>query len=143
MAHRSDLRKRWDAMDEFLRFTGVLEPELKEQARRAIAQHAACRFCGSLGEPRASYPDERTEVAVSVAHAVGRNPRGLSDDVFEAMRTVFSTEEIVELMAWLAFMYAGELLGAVFELEPASERELEVYERWLSAGFRRYAEASA
>jgi len=142
MAHRSDLRKRWDAMDEFLRFTGVLEPELKEQARRALAQHAACRLCASLGEPRTSYPDERTEVAVSAAHALGRNPAGLSEEVFERMRAVFSAEEIVELMAWLAFMYASELLGAVFELDPASERERELYERWLSAGFRRYAEAA-
>jgi alkylhydroperoxidase family enzyme len=130
-------------MDEFLRFAGVLEPELKEEARRALAQHAACRFCASLGEPSASYPDERTQVAVSVAHAVGRNPRELSDEAFERMHAVFSAEEIVELMAWLAFMYASELLGAVFELDPASERELETYERWLSAGFRRYTEASA
>jgi hypothetical protein len=48
MNHCKDISTKWKQMDEFLRFTGRLDPDLKEEVRRALAQQSGCKFCAQL-----------------------------------------------------------------------------------------------
>ena len=50
---------------------------------------------------------------------------------FEALRTQFSNEEIVELLAWLCFKYGSNLLGALVKLDPATPQEMVGYDKFI------------
>lgn len=139
LGHRPEVGQRWSALDEALRFEGTLPPVLKEQVRRALAQHSGCAFCASLGEPDGQLHDEATRAAIRFALAVNEGAAGVGDDTFEALKAHFSTQQQVELVAWICFMHASEQMGALFRLAPASAQELRGYEAWLTAGFQRAA----
>lgn len=137
MSHRPDIRQSWDALDEKIRFTGILPPELKEEVRRALAQTSGCAFCASLGTPLDSYTDARTKAAVDFAKRVGSNPTRIDDATFDLLRPSFTNAEIVELVAWITFMFASEMFGAIFKLDPATPEQQAMYSRWLKNGMER------
>ncbi|MFB9268830.1 carboxymuconolactone decarboxylase family protein, partial [Bradyrhizobium erythrophlei] len=134
MDHRKDISKKWMEMDEFLRFTGRLDPDLKEEVRRAVAQESGCNFCASLGDPKPAYDDPRVAAAVRFGTAVARSPKGIPDAEFEAVRAHFSPEEIVELSCWISFMYGAEMFGAIMKLDPATDAVKKMYATWLVQG---------
>ena len=144
MDHRKDISKKWMEMDEFLRFTGNLDPDLKEEVRRAVAQQSGCKFCASLGDPKVSFDDPRVAAAVRFGTVVAQTPKGIPDAEFDALRPHFSPEEIVELSCWVSFMYAAEMFGAIMELDPATDGVKKMYAAWLQQGKqRKTAPASA
>ncbi|MFP3646019.1 carboxymuconolactone decarboxylase family protein [Paraburkholderia sp. SIMBA_054] len=134
MDHRKDISRKWMEMDEFLRFGGKLDADLKEEVRRAVAQQSGCRFCASLGEPQSHYDDVRISAAVRFGKSVAASPTGVSDAVFDDMREHFSEEEIVELSCWISFMYGAEMFGALMNLDPASDQIKKMYATWLTQG---------
>jgi alkylhydroperoxidase family enzyme len=136
MDHRSDISRKWREVDDLLRFRGLLDPELKEEVRRAIAQQSGCRFCASLGEPKLSHDDARVAVAVRFGTAVARDPKRIADADFDALREYFSAEEIVALSCWICFMYGAELFGAIMNLDPATDAQKTRYAAWLEHGKR-------
>jgi alkylhydroperoxidase family enzyme len=136
MDHRSDISRKWKEVDELLRFKGRLDPELKEEVRRAVAQQSGCRFCASLGDPKPSHDDARVAAAVRFGTAVARDPKRISDADFDALREHFSAEEIVEPSCWVSFMFGAELFGAIMNLEPASDAQKTRYAAWLEQGKR-------
>lgn len=142
MDHRPDIARRWKEVDQLLRFEGSLEPQLKEEVRRALAQLSGCRFCASLGNPLPQYADVRIRTAVTFATSVAQNPRSVSEATFDRLRDHFSPEEIVELSTWIAFMYGAELFGAIMDLDPATESQRATYAAWLQQGMRKAAAPS-
>jgi NAD(P)-dependent dehydrogenase (short-subunit alcohol dehydrogenase family) len=94
------------------------------------------RFCASLGEPQPQYDDPRVAAAVRFATAVAQHPRSVSDATFDPLREHFSAEEIVELSAWISFMYGAELFGAFMDLDPATEAQKKANAAWLAHGAR-------
>lgn len=138
MNHRPEIARHWGAMDEFLRFTGTLDPDLKEEVRRVLAQAAGCAFCASLGDPKDHYDDPRTAAAVAFARAVAGDPVDIADDAFAAAAAHFSVPEMVELCAWISFMVGAELFGAMMKLEPATDETRRTYARWLERGRKKH-----
>lgn len=136
MDHRSDISRKWKEVDELLRFRGRLDPDLKEEVRRAVAQQSGCRFCASLGEPRPHHDDARVAAAVRFGTTVARDPKGISDADFDLLRERFSAEEIVELSCWISFMYGAEMFGAIMNLDPATDAQKTMYAGWLEQGKR-------
>jgi alkylhydroperoxidase family enzyme len=134
MDHRKDISRKWMEMDEFLRFTGNLDPDLKEEVRRAVAQQSGCKFCASLGEPLPHYDDPRVAAAVRFGTEVARNPKAVSAEVFGAMKEHFDAAEIVELSCWISFMFGAEMFGAIMDLDPATEQVKKMYAAWLVQG---------
>jgi alkylhydroperoxidase family enzyme len=134
MDHRSDIAKKWAEMDEFLRFSGLLDPDLKEEVRRAVAQESGCLFCASLGTPKAHYDDPRVTAAVEFGRAVAKSPANVSEAVFNAARAHFNPAELVELSMWVSFMYGAEMFGAIVKLDPASDGIKTMYANWLQQG---------
>jgi alkylhydroperoxidase family enzyme len=134
MALRPDIAKPWTSLDESVRFNGVLEPELKEEVRRMVAQQSGCLFCASLGDPQESYENPRWTAAVAYGKALASNPKECSEDVWQELRIHFSDTEIVELTCWIAFMFAGEMFGAAMQLLPATSEQKSMYANWIKAG---------
>lgn len=134
MDHRKEISKKWMEMDEFLRFSGRLDSDLKEEVRRAVAQLSGCKFCASLGDPKPHYDDPRVAAAVRFGEAVAQSPTGISDAVFDDLREHFDAGEIVELSCWVSFMYGAEMFGAIMQLDPATESVRKMYATWLEQG---------
>ncbi|QBK30876.1 carboxymuconolactone decarboxylase family protein [Roseitalea porphyridii] len=136
LGHRPDILEKWYALDGSMRFSG-LDPELKEEVRRVIADKVGCTFCSSLGRPDAAKRDGRTAVAVAFAETVCANIADLpaiDDEVFDVLKQEFSEPEIVELVVWTLFMIAGSAFGALMKVPPASTDEFAEYQRWRAEG---------
>lgn len=134
MGLRPEIAKSWTALDEAIRFSGVLEPELKEEVRRMVAQQSGCLFCASLGEPQESYENPRWAAAVAYGKAFSSNPIAVSDDDWQLLSVHFNDTEISELTSWIAFMFAGEMFGAAMKLQPATPDQKTMYANWIEAG---------
>lgn len=137
MGHRPEIVEKWFALDESMRFAGLLSPTLKEEVRRALADGIGCRFCASLGAPDPDSHDRRTALAVAFAQTVFdsfHDLHGLDDEVFAVLREEFSEPEIVELSIWTLFMIAGQAFGALMQVRPSTEAEQAEYRDWRAAG---------
>ena len=143
MALRPEIAKPWNALDEAMRFTGVLDAGMKEEVRRMVAQHSGCLFCASLGAPQESYDDPRWAAAVAFGKAAASNPSNISDADWEALRAHFNDEEIVELSGWIAFMFASEMIGAIMKLEPATPELRTMYTNWIANGIEKAKRAAS
>lgn len=133
LARRPEIAEAWAQLGRVVRFTGVLPPALKEEVRRATAEIVGCRFCASFGDVKAEHDDPREELAVRFARTVAKSPALVDDDLFDELRRHFSEEEIVELVAMVAFVaIGGQTFGAATGIEPASDEYARVYEHWLA-----------
>jgi alkylhydroperoxidase family enzyme len=137
MSMRPEIAKSWNALDETMRFTGVLDPALKEEVRKNVAQVSGCLFCMSLGEPQSHYEDPRWAAEAAYAKSMAANPKAVSDAEWDLLQKHFSAVEIVELNAWIAFMYASEMVGAVLKLDPATPALKDMYVNWIKGGIAR------
>lgn len=137
IGHRPDIAELFDGLDEHMRFTGLLSPELKEEVRRSLAPEIGCVFCASLGDAKPEHVDRREALAVAYAGLL-RDPKQIDDATFEVLREEFSDPEIVELTCWSLFMICSQGFGAVMGTAAATEEELETYTEW-----RRDGEAAA
>lgn len=132
LSHAPEVAKRWRETNEFLRMGGQVDPDLKEEVRRAVAQQAGCRFCATVnGAPQGQYDDPRLAAAVRFATVVASNPKGIPDSEFEPLKAHFSPPEIVELLAWICYNYGAEMLGAMLDLDEATEVEKKFYASYL------------
>jgi alkylhydroperoxidase family enzyme len=142
MSMRPEIAKSWTALDEAMRFTGLLHPALKEEVRRMVAQYSGCAFCASLGKPIGTYDDPRLAAAVAYGRALAEHPTSVDDAIWDALKTHFSDEEVVELTAWVAFMFASEMIGGIMKLDPATPELLTMYTKWIQGGIDRYPTAA-
>jgi alkylhydroperoxidase family enzyme len=132
LARSPEFAERWTAASRSLRFSGKLEPELKEEVRRSTAQQIGCRFCASFGEPKAEHTDEREALAVRLARTVAEDPKLVDDALFDELHRCFTDDEIVELVALISFVVVGgQTFGAVLGIEPPSAEYVLAYEEWL------------
>jgi alkylhydroperoxidase family enzyme len=143
MAMRPEIAKSWNALDETTRFTGVLDPALKEEVRKNVAQVSGCLFCASLGDPQDHYDDPRWAAAASYSKSMAADPKAVTDQEWALIEQHFNTEEIVELNAWIAFMYASEMVGAVLKLDPATSALKDIYVNWIRGGIAKAQRATA
>lgn len=137
MGHCPSIVEKWFALDESMRFSGRLDPALKEEVRRSLADGLGCKFCASLGAPEPETHDTRTALAVAFADLVLRNFQQLhtiDDEAFAVLRGAFDDEEIVELTIWTLFMIAGQGFGALMHVPPSTEAELTDYISWRAEG---------
>jgi alkylhydroperoxidase family enzyme len=133
LEHCPQVAERWSELSTTLRFSGKLRPELKEEVRRSTAAEIGCRFCASFGEPKSEHSDPREALAVRLARTVATDPKLVDDALFAELHEHFSADEIVELVALIAFVViGGQTFGAVMGIAPASAEYAMAYETWLS-----------
>lgn len=134
MGHRPEILKAWFDLDATMRFSGELSPELKEEVRRSLAPGVGCVFCASLGAEADSHPDRKESLAVGFAQLALADWRSIDDSAFDRLKEDFTTEEIVELVAWVSFMIAAQMFGAILKTTPATEDEIAAYTAWRNEG---------
>ena len=134
VGNRPEILTAWQAMDQaMLGPSSTLPTELKEEARRALAQNVGCAFCATVGgKPLSVAPDARTALAVALANQIAKDYTQVDDGMFEALREEFSDTEIAELLMWLCFKFGSNLFGALIKLDPATSTDATGYAAFLS-----------
>ena len=124
MGHRPELLEAWENLKQaLLGPSSTLSPQLKEEVRRTLAQRTGCRFCASLGIPSQDHVTRRESLAVAFANAVADEHTAVSDAQVDGLGDEFTVPEIVELLIWISFEYAGQMFGCLIGDEPATEEE--------------------
>lgn len=129
MGHRAEILEAWENLKHaLLGPSSILSPHLKEEVRRTLAQRTGCQFCASLGQPAPSHAIRQESVAVAFADAVAQDHTAISDAQVNLLLEEFTTPQIVELLIWICFEYAGQMFGCLIGDEPASAEEKAAYE---------------
>ena len=129
MGHRPEVLAAWDGLKHALVGpASTLSPELREQVRRTLALRTGCEFCASLGRPAAEQPSPRDSLAVAFADAVAIDHTEITDRQLELLLEEFTVPQVVELLTWIAFEYAGQMFGALIGDEPATAQERAAFE---------------
>jgi alkylhydroperoxidase family enzyme len=128
MGHRPEVLEAWENLRAaLLGPSSTLPPHLKEEVRRTLAQQTGCRFCASLGRPSPDHATRRESLAVAFADAVGSDHTAISDAQVRVLFDEFTIPEIVELLVWISFEYAGQLFGCLIADESATEEEKQAF----------------
>src|SRR6516162_11707243 len=128
MGHRPELLQAWENLkDAFLGSSATLSPHLKEEVRRTLAQRTGCQFCASLGQPAGTHADRQESLAVAFADSAARDYTVVSDGQVQLLFEEFTAAQIVELLIWISFEYAGQMFGCLIGDEPASAEEKQAF----------------
>jgi len=128
MGHRPELLHAWGNLkDAFPGPSATLSPQLKEEVRRKLSQRTGCRFCASLGQPAETHADRQESLAVAFAVAAARDHTAISDAQVQLLFEEFTAPQIVELLMWISFEYAGQMFGCLIGDEPATAEEKQAF----------------
>jgi alkylhydroperoxidase family enzyme len=124
MGHCPELLEAWENLKgALLGPSSRIPPQIKEEVRRALAQRTGCQFCASLGLPAPSHDTRKESLAVAFADAVANDYTAISDAQVDLLFEQFTLPQIVELLIWTSFEYAGQMFGCLIGDEPATEEE--------------------
>lgn len=133
LGNRPEILRAWKELEHALVGEGsLLDSDLKEQVRRTLAQRTGCAYCASLGQPEAEHPDLAEARSVAFAELIAEDHRAVTDGEVAALFEVFGTGQVVELLVFICFEYAGQMLGALMGDEPASDEEKRVFHAWIA-----------
>jgi alkylhydroperoxidase family enzyme len=128
MGHRPELLAAWENLKHaLLGPSSTLSPQLKEEVRRTLAQRTGCQFCASLGLPAADHATRSESLAVAFADAVALDHTAISDAQVNVLLDEFTVPQIVELLMWISFEYAGQMFGCLIGDEPATAEEKDAF----------------
>jgi AhpD family alkylhydroperoxidase len=128
LGHRPELLDAWASLRQALVGpSSTLSPHLKEEVRRTVAQHTGCAYCASLGKAAAQQQDEKESLAVDFAEAVAAEYTAVSGAQVTGLFDAFTSPQVVELLTWISFEYAGQMLGSLIGDEPATAEEREAF----------------
>jgi alkylhydroperoxidase family enzyme len=140
MGHRPELLEAWENLKHaLLGPSSTLSPQLKEEVRRTLAQRTGCQFCASLGLPAGDHATRSESLAVAFADAVAQDHNAISDAQVNLLLDEFTVPQIVELLIWISFEYAGQMFGCLIGDEPATAEQ----KRAFAAAVAAAADASA
>jgi alkylhydroperoxidase family enzyme len=128
MGHRPELLQAWEHLkDAFAGPSATLSPQLKEEVRRTLAQRTGCQFCASLGQPTEMHADRKESLAVAFADAAAHDHTAISDAQVRLLFEELTAPQIVELLMWISFEYAGQMFGCLIGDEPATAEEKQAF----------------
>lgn len=133
IGHRPEVLRAWKALEDALVGPrSLLDSELKEQVRRTLAQRTGCAYCASLGQPAGEHSNSAEALCVAFAEQVAEDHRTINDAQVALLFEEFDTDEVVELLVFICFEYAGQMLGALMGDQPASEGEKRAFRAWVA-----------
>lgn len=128
MGHRPELSEAWEALGHtFLGPSSTLAVDLKEEVRRTLAQRTGCQFCASLGLPIENQTTRQESLAVAFAEAVASDYRAITDQQVDELFEEFTVPQVVELLLWISYEYAGQMFGSLIADEPATPEEKQAF----------------
>lgn len=120
MGHAPHVLEPWSKLEEVFFSGSILPATLLEQVRRTLALGHGCEYCQAKGgPPSATQEDMRTSLAVGLAQVFREDHRGIDATMLGTLRPYFTDAELVELVAFMGFMWAGGTFGRVFGITPA------------------------
>ncbi|MDO9195155.1 hypothetical protein [Rhodoferax sp.] len=78
------------------------------------------------GPPESMHEALRTSLAVGLAQLFAADHRDIDETQLNVMREHFSEPELVELVAFMGFMWAGGTFGKVFGIQPIESPETSI-----------------
>lgn len=136
-AHRPQVALGWLSALQAFYSDGCLSERLRELVRLKIASITSCQACQIARKSDTvteddlaclSWDDTRfdptEQAAMRYAELFASDYFSIDDAIFDQLRSVFSTEEIVELNMFVALMLAGGRMTYVqraYETEPPSD----------------------
>jgi alkylhydroperoxidase family enzyme len=124
MGHRPELVEAWKKLGHaLLGPSSTLSSHLKEEVRRTLAQRTGCQFCASLGLPVKDHASRQESRAVAFAEAVALDYRAVTHAQVNQLLEEFTVPQVVELLIWISYEYAGQMFGSLIADEPATPEE--------------------
>jgi hypothetical protein len=124
MGHRPELLQAWENLKHaFLGPGATLSAQLKEEVRRTLAQRTGCQLCAWLGQPAEAHANRQESLAVAFGDAVAQDHTAVSGAQVQLLLDEFTIPQIVELLMWISFEYAGQMFGCLIDDEPATADE--------------------
>ena len=119
MGHAPHVLEPWSALEQTFFERAILPKELLEQVRRTLALGHGCEYCQAKADPPDDHHEAlRTSLAVSLAEAFAADHKAIGRPQLEVLSESFSTAELVELVAFISFMWAGGTFGRIFGIQP-------------------------
>lgn len=124
MGHRPELLQAWEQLnDAFVGPSATLSAQLKEEVRRTLARRTGCEFCASVGQSAKTHANRRESLAAAFADAAAGDHTAISDAQVKLLSEEFTAPQIVELLMWVSFEYAGQMFGCMIGDQLASPEE--------------------
>jgi alkylhydroperoxidase family enzyme len=124
MGHAPHILAPWANLEDTFFRHSILPQDLLEQVRRTLALGHGCKYCQSKGgSPDQQHGALRTSMAVGLAQVFALGHRNIDESLLKPMREHFSHAEVVELIAFMSFMWAGGMFGKVLGIEPQGRAE--------------------
>jgi alkylhydroperoxidase family enzyme len=118
IGHNAGILERWLALEEAFVKSATFEPELREQVRRALAFGNRCEYCmAKAGPPDPGQQSTRIALATAFAGVAGTDHRHITEEHINVLREEFSEREIAELLAFISFVTAAQMFGAMLGLD--------------------------
>ena len=105
-----------DRLSDVLENDGALSKELKEELRRMLAQKNGCQYCKAKGQPTGTLKDEKSSVCIGFTEVFIKMGDQIPDNIINVLKDSLTTEEIVELIAFITFTSAQQNFGAIMKL---------------------------
>jgi alkylhydroperoxidase family enzyme len=119
MGHAPHVLAPWSVLEETFFRESILPAELLEQVRRSLALGHGCEYCqAKAGPPDRAHSTLRTSLAVAYAEAFATDHRAIEASQIEVLRQHFTDPELVELVSFVSFMWAGGTFGKVLGIQP-------------------------
>ncbi|MDH4190042.1 MAG: hypothetical protein OEW21_07550 [Betaproteobacteria bacterium] len=120
MGHAPHVLGPWSVLERTFFDHSLLPKDLLEQVRRTLALGTGCVYCqAKAGPPDDRHGALRTSLAVALAQAFAADHRTIDKLLIEVLREEFSDAELVELVAFMSFMWAGGTFGKVLGIRSA------------------------
>jgi alkylhydroperoxidase family enzyme len=119
MGHAPHVLEPWSALEKAFFERAILPKELLEQVRRTLALGHGCEYCqAKAGPPDDHHEALRTSLAVSLAATFAADHKAIGKPQLDVLSESFSAAELVELAAFISFMWAGGTFGRIFGIQP-------------------------
>lgn len=121
MGHAPHVLAPWAQLEQAFFEHSVLPRELLEQVRRTLALGHGCGYCQARGgPPEINQREFRASLAVRLAKIFASDHKGIDAQMIQTMREHFTDTELVELVAFMGFMWAGGTFGRVLGIQSAN-----------------------
>lgn len=123
MGHAPHVLEPWTRLEDVFFKRSVLPSDLLEQVRRTLALGHGCEYCqAKAGPPDSRHDSLRTSLAVGLAQLFVAGHREIGAKQLQVLREHFTNEELVELIAFVSFMWAGGTFGSILGIKPGELR---------------------
>lgn len=117
LGHTPNILDKWNLLENALFASSAFDNHFLEQVRRALAFNNLCQYCmAKAGPPDENITDARLREALRAANKFAIDHTSIDANEIMHLKEFFSDQEVVELIAFFAFVSAAQRFGAALGL---------------------------